>query len=380
MDFNLAPVNEMIVKAARDFCEREILPIADQVAEKKDYPPDLLEKFAKARMLGLAIPKEYGGVGASNLDCLLISEELGKTGTGCFWPFSMNNSTAETIYHWGAEDVRTQFLPPLCDGTAYATTAFTEAGTGSDPRALTTIAEPDGEDYVLNGTKRFITLGNKPGYGVFYAKDKSLEGEKADVIAVVVDKSSPGYSTTPPWELMGLEGANVVDVILKDVRVPKRNLLGKPGKGFNILLRWIATERIQQAGYMVGIGQAALDEAIKYAKERVVGGKPLAFMQGIHWMLAEMKVKVDAAKYLARRASCIQDNGEPFDVVSSELKIFTVPTIQEVTRMALQIHGSYGYSKEYKIERLYRNAAHGGVVASSTEINKTIAGMALVRG
>ncbi|MCK4793028.1 MAG: acyl-CoA/acyl-ACP dehydrogenase [Desulfobacteraceae bacterium] len=379
MDYKLDPVNEMIVKAARDFSDREVMPIADQIIENNDYPTDLLEKFAKARMLGIVIPKEYGGVDSTNLNCSLISEELGKTGTACFWPFSMNNSTAETINHWGTEEVKKKFLPPLCDGSAYASTAFTEPGTGSDPRALTTTAVPDNDDYIVNGTKRFITAGNKPGYGVFYVKDTSLEGQKSDTIAIVVDKSSPGYTTSKPWELMGLEGANVVDVFFKDVRVPKSNILGEPGKGFNILLRWIATERIQQASYMVGIGQAALDESIKYTKERIVGGKPMAYMQGIQWMLAEMKVKVDACRYLARRAACMQDDDERFDVVSSELKIFTVPAIQEVTRMAVQLHGCYGYSKEYKVERLYRNAAHGGVVATSTEINKTIAGAALLR-
>ena len=379
MDFSIPPESKMIIKAAKDFCDREIMPMAQQVVDNNDYPPDLLERFAKARMLGLVVPKEYGGVGSTNLNIILIAEELGKTGTGCGWPMLMNNSTAETIYFFGSEDVRNTFLPPLCDGSAYATTAFTEPATGSDPTALTTTAVPDGDSFVVTGTKRYITGGNKPGYGVFYVKDDELKEQKGSVTALIMDKTSEGYSASAPWELMGLEGMNCVDVFLKGVRVPKANVLGERGNGFRILLRWIAGERIEQAAYMVGLGQAALEESVAYCKERLVRGKPMGAMQGLQWMLAEMKSRIEASRYLTYRAAWIQDQGEPVDVVSAELKIFVVPNIQEVTRMALQIHGFYGYSKEYKVERLYRYAAHGGVVVSSTEINKTIAGSALLR-
>jgi alkylation response protein AidB-like acyl-CoA dehydrogenase len=379
MDFNLSPESKMMVKAAKDFCEREISPIMDEIIEKDDYPDALLLSFAKARMLGLNIPKEYGGVGTTNLNTILITEELGKTGSVCSYPMLMNNSTAETIYYWGSEDVRKAFLPMLCDGNFYASTAFTEPGTGSDPRALTATAVPDGEAFIVNGTKRYITGGNKKGYGVFYLKDEALKGEKGDVTAFIIDKSSEGYTASAPWNLMGLEGMNCVDVFLNDVRVPGGSILGERGNGFKILLRWIAGERIQQAAYMVGLGQAALDESVKYLGERIVGGKPMGFMQGFQWMLAEMKGRVEACRYLTYRAACLQDEGNPIDVVSSELKVFVTPNIQDVTRMALQIHGSYGYSKEYKVERLFRYAAHAGVVASSSEINKTIAGSALLK-
>jgi alkylation response protein AidB-like acyl-CoA dehydrogenase len=379
MDFSLSRESEMIVKAAKAFCEREIARIDDYVVEKDDFPSDLIENFAKARMLGVAIPKEYGGVGSTNLNLILVAEEMGKAATACAFPMLMNNSTAETIYHWGSEEVRKRFVPPMCDGSCYATTAFTEPGTGSDPRALTMTATPDGNDFILNGTKRFITCGNKEGYGIFYVKDKGLEGNKADCTAFIVDKSSEGYSVSDPWKLMGLEGQNCVDVFFKDVRVPRENILGERGAGFPILLRWIAGERIQQAAFAVGMGQRALDESIKYARERQAGGKPMAFMQGFQWMLAEMKGKIEACRWLTYRAASLQDQGKPFDSLSAELKVFVTPTIQEVTSMALQIHGAYGYSREYIVERLYRYAAHLGVVASSTEINKTIVGMSLVR-
>lgn len=380
MDYKLSPVNRMVVKAARDFCEREVKRIDDYMTKNGGYPPDLLKTFAQARMLGLTVPQEYGGVGSTNLNTALIMEELGKKATTCWLPMGMNNSVSETIYHWGTEELRKKFIPGMCDGSSWATTAFTEPGTGSDARALTTTAVPDGDGFILNGTKRFISMGNKPGYGIFYAKEAALKGEKKEVSAFIVDKSSTGYSTSAHYELMGFDGADTCDVFLKNVRVPRSHVLGKPGEGLTILLRWIAGERIQQAAYMVGLGQAALEESVEYCKKRVVAGRPLGDMQGFSWMLAEMKARVEACRLMTWRAACAQDEGEPIEVVSSELKLFTVPTIQEVVRMGLQIHGSYGYSKEYKIERIYRNAAAAGVMASSTEINKTIAGRTILKG
>jgi len=369
----------MMVKSARDFCSREIPRIDTHMMEHDDYPEDLMQTYARARMLGLVVPKEYGGVGTTNLNFILLCEELGRTGSTCFLPMMMNNSVAETINFFGSEEVKKKFIPPLCDGTAWATTAFTEPGTGSDPRALTSTAEPDGDAFVLNGTKRFISMGNKPGYGIYYCRDATLQGEKKDVTAFVVDKKSEGYSCSGHYKMMGLEGSDTCDVFLKNVRVPKANILGQPGDGFKILLRWIAGERIQQGAGMVGAGQAALDESIKYCKERVVGKTPIGYMQGFTWMLAEMKAKLEACRLMVLKAAWRWDEGQPFETDSSELKVFTTPTIQEITRMAVQIHGSYGYSKEYKVERLHRLAMHQGVVASSLEINKTIAGMALLR-
>ena len=178
---------------------------------------------------------------------------------------------------------------------------------------------------------------------------------------------------------MGLAGQGLVDVFLKDVKVPKENILGEKGKGFHILLRWIAGERIQQMAFMVGMGQECLNESLKFAKERMVRGRPVTAMQGFQWMLAEMHASIEACRWWTYRVACKQDEGEDFEVDSAALKLFVVPTIQEVARKALQIHGSYGYCKEYKIERLYRTIAHAGITASSTELQKTIVGLALGR-
>jgi alkylation response protein AidB-like acyl-CoA dehydrogenase len=374
MDFILPGESKLMVKAARDFAEQVIEPIAARTEEEDALPDDILQKFAKARMLGMMIPREYGGTGSTALNVILILEELAKTGSAAAFLLAFSNSVTETIYHWGSEDLRRRFLPPLCDGSGYPAMAFTEPGTGSDPTAITTTALPDGDYYILNGTKRFITQGHKRGFGVFYAKD-----EDERITAFMVDKSTQGYSWSKPWALMGLAGQGLVDVFLKDVKVPKEHILGEKGKGFHILLRWIAGERVQQMAFMVGMGQACLDESLRYAKERMVRGRPMTAMQGFQWMFAEMHASIEACRWWTYRVAAKQDEGGDIQVDSAALKLFVVPTIQEVARKALQIHGSYGYCKDYKMERLYRTIAHAGVTAGSTEIQKTIVGSALAR-
>ncbi len=375
MDFDLSDKNKEHIQRVREFIKAEIEPVTDQIVREDDIPSDLMGKIARAGMLGVAVPKIYGGIEATNLDMILIAEELGYAGTVCAWPVFMNNSVAETLNFWGPDPIRKKFIPPLCDGTSFACMGFTEPATGSDPRAIKTTAVPSDNGYIINGTKRYITNGNKKGYGLFFAKDT-----KKGLTAFLVDKNSAGYRTSRPWKFMGLEGMNCVDVFLKNVYVPKENIVGERGKGFAILLRWIATERIQQAAYMVGIGQAAFEESVRFAKKRIVSGRPLGHMQGFQWMLAEMKVKTDACRYLTYRAVCDQDKDRPVEVLSAELKIFVTQAIQEVTRMAIQIHGSYGYTRGFKVERLFRIAAHAGVTASSTEINRSIAGSNIFRG
>jgi butyryl-CoA dehydrogenase len=374
MDFTLSGESKLMVKAARDFAEREIEPTVAKVEKEDALPDDILQKFAKARMLGMMVPKEYGGIGSTTVNSVLILEELAKTGSAAAFLMAFCNSVAETIYHWGSEDLRRRFVPLLCDGSSYPAMAFTEPGTGSDPTAITTTATPNGDHYVLNGTKRFITQGHKRGFGVFYAKD-----EDERITAFMVDKSTQGYSWSKPWALMGLAGQGLVDVFLKDVKVPKEHILGEKGKGFHILLRWIAGERVQQTAFMVGMGQACLDESLRYAKERMVRGRPMTAMQGFQWMFAEMHASIEACRWWTYRVAAKQDEGGDIQVDSAALKLFAVPTIQEVARKALQIHGSYGYCKDYKIERLYRTIAHAGVTAGSAEIQKTIVGSELAR-
>jgi alkylation response protein AidB-like acyl-CoA dehydrogenase len=375
MDFNLTEDQLMLQATVREFTEREIEPIATQIDREGRLPNDLIKKMAQIGLFGMAIPKQYGGTEAGNLSCVLACEQLAYSGTGAWWLTGFNNSIPECIAHFGSEEIKQKYIRPLCDGTAYSSIQFTEEETGSDPEALITTAVPDGDDYVINGMKRFSTFGARDGYAVLYTKD-----EAGECTAFVIKKNVDGYSAEKVWELMGGGGIEAADVYFDNMRVPKANLLGEKGKGFNVLLYWIAAEKIEQCAACLGIAQAALDEAVKYAKSRMVREKPISGMQGIRWMLADMQAKTEAARWLTYRAAFLQDQGvTEWMTEAAAAKLFVVPATLEVTEMARRIHGAYGYTKEFKIERLYRAIAAGAAIATTLEINRLIVGASLVR-
>ena len=375
MDFNLTEDQLMLQTTVREFTEREIEPIATQIDREGRLPDDLIKKMARIGLFGMAIPKQYGGTEAGNLSCVLACEQVAYSGTGAWWLMGFNNSIPECIVHFGSEELKSQYIRPLCDGTAYSSIQFTEEETGSDPEALITTATPDGDDYVINGMKRFSTFGARDGYAILYAKD-----EAGECSAFVTEKNVAGYTASKVWELMGGGGMEAADVYFDNMRVPKANLLGEKGKGFNVLLYWIATEKIEQCAACVGIAQAALDEAVKYAKSRMVRGKPISGMQGIRWMLADMQSKIEAARWLTYRAAFLQDQGAAeWMTEAAAVKLFVVPATLEVTELARRIHGAYGYTKEFKIERLYRAIAGATGVATTLEINRSMVGASLVR-
>ena len=375
MDFNLTEDQLMLQTMVREFTECEIEPRATQIDREGRLPDDLIKKMAQIGLLGMTIPKQYGGTEAGNLNCVLACEQMAYSGTGAWWLMGFNNSIPECIAHFGSEELKRKYIKPLCDGTAYASIQFTEEETGSDPEAIITTAIPDGDNYVVNGMKRFSTFGARDGYAVLYAKD-----EAGECTAFVIKKNVAGYSAAKVWELMGGGGMEAADVYFDNMKVPRANLLGEKGKGFNALLYWISTEKIEQCAACVGIAKAALDEAVKYAKSRMMREKPISGMQGIRWMLADMQAKIEAARWLTYRAAFLQDQGAPdWMTEAAAVKLFVVPAMLEVTEMARRIHGAYGYTKEFKIERLYRTIAGAVSIATTLEINRSIVGAALVR-
>ena len=375
MDFNLTEDQLMLQTMVREFTEREIEPIATQIDREGRLPDDLIKKMAQIGLFGMAIPKQYGGTEVGNLSCVLACEQIAYSGAGAWWLMGFNNSIPECIAHFGSEEIKRKYIKPLCDGTAYSSIQFTEEETGSDPEALITTAMPDGDNYVINGMKRFSTFGVRDGYAVLYTKD-----ENGECTAFVIEKNVTGYSAAKVWELMGGGGMEAADVYFDNMRVPKANLLGNKGKGFDVLLYWISTEKIEQCAACVGMAQAALDEAIKYAKSRMVRGKPISGMQGIRWMLADMQSKTEAARWLTYRAAFLQDQGAPdWMIEAAAAKLFVVPATLEVTEMARRIHGAYGYTKEFKIERLSRAIAGSASIATTLEINRSIVGASLAR-
>jgi alkylation response protein AidB-like acyl-CoA dehydrogenase len=374
MDFDLKEEQLALQVMVKKFTEREIEPIAARIDREGKLPDDLIGKMANVGLFGIAAPRAYGGTGAGKLNATLACEQIAYSGTGAWWLVGFNNSVTDCIARFGSEDLKEKYIRPLCEGTAYPSVQFTEEETGSDPQALSTTAIPEGDHYIINGTKRFSSFGARNGYAVVYARD-----EKGQCSAFIVEKNVEGYSVSKIWELMGGGGMEAADVYFHNVRVPGANLLGKKGKGFDVLLYWIAVEKIEQCGACVGMAQAAFDEAIKYAKSRVARGKPISTLQGIRWMLADMKSKLQAARLVTYRAAFIADKeAAGWMNEAAAAKLFVVPTTIEIAELARRIHGAYGYTREFKIEMLSRALAGATGVATSLEINRSIVGGSLL--
>ena len=375
MDFNLTEDQQILQTMVREFTEREIEPIADQLDREGRLPDDLIKKYANIGLLGMTIPKKYGGTGAGGFAHILAIEQLAYAGAPAWWPVAFNNSLPEIIVRYGTEEQKEKYVKGAFDGSKLFSIQFTEAETGSDPDALITTSKPDGNSYVINGMKRFSTFGARDGSAIVWTKD-----ETGGCTCFIIEKNAKGYSAPKIWELMGGGGVEAADVYYEDYRVPKENLLGEKGKGFPILLDWIAVEKLEGCAVAVGLAQAALDEAVKYVKTRMSRGRPVSGMQGIRWELADMHAKIEACRWLTYRTAFLQEQGSPdFLTEAAAAKIFVQPTISEVIATALRLHGGYGYTKEFKIERLYRAQPGNVAISVSLEINKSIVGGWLVR-
>lgn len=370
MNFNLTEEQIILQKMVRDFTAHDIEPIASHIDQEGRLPDDLITKLARLGLLGMTVPKKYGGNASGNLNCILAIEQIAYSGTGAWWLVAFHNSIPEIIAHFGSEKIKGKYLKPLCNGTAYASIQFTEEETGSDPEALTTTAISDKSYYLINGMKRLSTFGARDGYAILYAKD-----EMGTCTAFVIQKNCSGYTAEKTWNLMGGAGIETADVYFQNMRTHKENLLGTKGAGFNILLHWIAIEKIMQCSANLGIAQAALDEAVNYARSRKSRGKPISNMQGIRWTLAGMQCKLEAARWLTYRAAFLLDQqAADWKTEAAAAKLFVIPATMEVVELARQIHGGYGYTRDFKIERLYRAAAGATGIATSLEINRSIVG------
>ncbi|MFC1868963.1 acyl-CoA dehydrogenase family protein, partial [Thermodesulfobacteriota bacterium] len=375
MDFDLTEEQRSLQKTVRQFTEREIEPVAHLMDLEGRLPDDLIKKMAKQELLGMTLPVEYGGSNYSSLDCVLAIEQLSYSGTGAWWLVAFCNSIPGCIVEFGSEEQKEKYLRVVCEGNAYPSIQFTEADTGSDPDMLITRAVPEGDNYVINGTKRFSTFGARDGYAILYARDDS-----GKCTAFITEKNIGGYSATHNFELMGSGGVETVDVRFDNLKLPKESILGEKGRGMKILQSWVAYEKNQQCGACLGIGNAALDEAIYYVKNRRVRGKSQIGLQGIQWMLADIYTQLEAARCFTYRAAFLKDKGAVNRMTeAAATKLFVVPSIVAVVNTARQIHGAYGYTKEFKIERLYRAIAGASAIAVSLEINKSIVASSLIK-
>jgi alkylation response protein AidB-like acyl-CoA dehydrogenase len=374
MDFSLSEQEKMLQKLAADFAGKEVLPRAAEIDRTNQFPADLAKKLGKLGFQGLPYPAEYGGSGAGYLGFILALEQICKASVSVGAIMAVNTVPEEGIFRFGNEEQKKRLLTPLTQGKWLGGIGFTETETGSDPGLIATTARPSGKGFVINGQKMFMSLAPVLNVVLLFAKN-----EDEGLNAFIVESKTPGFAVQEVLETMGIRGMGTSIVNLEDVYVPAENLIGKPGQGFEILLEAISVERMSVAMQGVAAAQAALELALTYAKERKAQGKPIAKMQAVQQMLAEMAARIEAARWLVYRAAFLRDRGRNIQYESSMAKVFASEVAVEVTRMAMQVHGSYGTVKSLPLERLYRDAKMTEIYVGISEVHRSIVASRLIQ-
>lgn len=379
MFFNLTDDQLMIQKMAREFAEQEVAPGVHERDEKHLFDRELANGMGDMGFNGICFPEKYGGADGDYLSYILAVEELSKVDDGVGITLSATVSLcAWPIYAYGTEEQKQKYLRPILEGKHMGAFGLTEPNAGTDAAGQQTIAVLDGDHYVINGSKIFITnAGEAETYIVFAMTDKS-KGMKG-ISAFILEKGMPGFTFGKKEEKMGINSSITMELIFQDVRIPKENILGKEGEGFKIAMTTLDGGRIGVAAQALGIAQAALDHAVKYSKERVQFGKPIAANQAIAFMLADMGTKVEAARLLVYRAAWLKQQGLPYSKEAAMAKMFASDAAMEVTTDAVQIFGGYGYSREYPVERLMRNAKITQIYEGTNQVQRMVVSGALLR-
>ena len=367
MDFNLSEPQKMLQRLAADFAADVIQPRAAEVDAQNQFPADLAEELGKRGYQGLPYPARCGGSQAGYLSYALVLEQLCQASMTVGAVMAINTVPEEAIFRFGTQEQQERLLSPLATGEMLGSIAFTEAETGSDPRAITTTSEKSGDGYLATGQKQFVALAPAANLALVFAR---AEGKGLN--ALVIDTASKGYNLREPCETMGLKGLGTSVVYLDGVFVPEENRLGREGQGFAVLLEAISLGRLGVAVEAVAVAQAALDISIDYAKERKTSGKLIAKLPAVQWHLAEMATRIEAARLLVYRAAFLRDQEQDIKYESSLAKLFASQVAVEVTRMAMQVCGSYGTMTSMPVERLYRDAKMTEVYVGISEIQRNI--------
>ncbi len=379
MKLELNDQQKMIQKMVKEFAEKEIAPIAAELDQKEEYPTKILEKMAKLGLLGTIIPTEYGGAGLDTISYATVVEEISRKCASTGVITSVHNSlVAWPIMKYGTEEQKKKYLPILAKGEKIGAFAGTEPNAGSDLGAMQTSAVLKGNNYIINGNKTFITSGSEAGIIILFAVTDKSAGPKG-ISAFIVESDMKGYKVGTIYEKLGINASKTSELIFEDMEVPKENLLGKEGEGFKIALSTLDGGRIGIAAQAVGIAQAALDESIEYSKQRQQFGRPLAKFQAIQWMIADMATRIEASRYLVYNAAYVKDNGGHFSKEAAMAKLFASETAMEAVIKAVQIHGGYGYTKEYTVERLFRDAKITEIYEGTSEVQRMVIAGSLLR-
>ncbi len=364
--------HELIRKLAKSFAENELAPIASQVDENSEFPMELVKKMAEAGFFGIKMPKELGGAGADYRSYAIVMEEIArKSGVASIYLSSPNSLMGTPFLNVGTQEQKEKYLKPMISGEKIFCFGLTEPGAGSDAGSLQTLAIKEGDYYILNGRKTFITAAPISDYVIVFAKTDMSKGTKG-ITTFIVDSKAPGVSFGKPEKKMGMKGCPTSDVILENVRVHKSDILGEENKGFTTAMKTLDVGRIGVACQAIGIAQGALDEAVKYAKERKQFRKRIADFQGIQFMLADMETKLNAARLLTYNAAYKKDLGEDASKDASMAKYYASEVAIEIVNKALQIHGGYGYTKEYTIERLYRDVRVLSIYEGTSQVQQMV--------
>lgn len=363
---------ELIRKHVRDFAEREIRPLTKEIDAKRKYPSHLLEMMAKQEYMGITIPKEYGGAGLGFQELVVVLEELGRVCASSTMQITSSNTlVGQILLEYATEEQKCKYLTPLAKGEKVSTFALSEPEAGSDVLAMSTEAKLIGGKYVINGRKTFITSALEADYIVVFAVTNS-ENKANGITAFFVDKSNKGMTIGKPENKMGMNGSNTSDVIFNNVIVSEKDILGEVGQGFKMAMSGLDKGRIGVAAQAVGIGQSALDEAVKFTKSRIQFGRAISKFQGVQFMLADMQTKLNAARALVEKVAKSIDNKFSFGAQASMAKYYATEICFEIASNSLQLHGAYGYIKDYPIERIFRDSRVTTIYEGTSQIQQIV--------
>lgn len=378
MNFQLTREQELVKQMVREFAVNEVKPIAAEIDETERFPMENVKKMAKLGMLGIPFSKEYGGAGGDTLSYIMAVEELSKVcGTTGVIVSAHTSLCASLIDQFGTKDQKEKYLTDLATGKKLGAFGLTEPGAGTDAAGQQTVAVKDGDNYILNGSKIFITNGGVAETFIIFAMTDKSKGTRG-ISAFIVEKGFEGFSIGKKEEKLGIRASSTTELVMSNCVVPKENLIGQEGKGFGIAMKTLDGGRIGIAAQALGIAEGAFEEAVNYMKERKQFGRPLSAFQGLQWMIADMDVKIEAAKHLVYKAAWLKDNKKPYSVEAARAKLYAAEVAMDVTTKAVQIFGGYGYTKEYPVERMMRDAKITEIYEGTSEVQKmVISGSAL---
>jgi len=372
VQFTLSDEQRMIQETARDFANNEIAPVADRHNREGKFPLEIVKRLGKMGFLGMSVPEEYGGTGAGNLALVVALEEINRVCASTGVTMSVQNSLVNApILHWGNEDIKRKFLPRLATGEHLGAYALSEPGSGSDAAGLVTSAVKDGNDYILNGTKNFITTGAEADVVLVLARTDTSHKTRG-ITAFVIERGTRGFTVGKKEDKLGLRASSTVQLIFEDARVPAAHVLGEVGSGFKIAMHTLDGGRIGIAAQGVGIAQACLDASIKYAGEREAFDQPIGKFQAIQFKIANMAMRVEAARLLVYNAARLKDEGKPHGMEAAMAKLFASEAANDAARDAVQIHGGAGYLEDFPVERFFRDARITEIYEGTSEIQRIV--------